>query len=201
MRLKPSEAIDIVDGAIHAMLNMGEFGIDADSFAQLDPKIMVFDETNIDEHVRMQAAGLAYYAQVKTEVDDILVRLEKKYARWRKVEHRKANNTVMQRMGNKKPNIIDVEAEMLSTKGDEIKAWEDKIQKWKKRSEAMENLLNAWKQKSFAMNKFVDMQTEEYFQTDSIQKKPMHGKKKRDMRGAIDSVRSRMKGSKGKAEE
>ena len=134
----------------------GELTFDRFKFNEPDIDMLVInDENDFLEHLRVQGAGMAYYTalyeQCKREYDQ--------YERMVKYRYNEMYSTCSDVLLNKgkKNNVRDIEAAVRTTYSNELDRMEKKLDELKKERDNVGAFLEGWKQKSYILSSMADM--------------------------------------------
>lgn len=134
-----------------------DFSFDGFQFDEPDLNMLVFDEDNYLEHLRMQSAGLAYYGNLMKSAERYLDDLEERY----KVRYNELYfecSDILARTG-KQNNVRDINALVYCKYEKELTQWRTSITEAKKRKDGMSTFYEGWKAKGFSLNAMTQMIT------------------------------------------
>lgn len=134
-------------------------GIEFAGFKFEDPdyEALIVDEDNYLEHLRVQAAGIAYYSTLTKTAEREYNELEKNYRR-RYNEMYSECADVLSRIG-KKNGVKDIESLIQCKYEDELNNWNIKLNEAKERLDGISAYYEAWKAKGFALNSMTSLIT------------------------------------------
>jgi hypothetical protein len=127
---------------------------------ECNPRLLDVREEDIDEHVSLQPAAIAYFGACRRQALRILSELEQDFEDWMKVQY---SNTkaAMSASATKKPTVEDIRAQIIVDKQSDIDDWKKKIRAAQAESDLLDSYYEAWKQKGFSMKVHADLAMEE----------------------------------------
>lgn len=117
--------------------------------------LVVNDENDFLEHLRVQGAGMAYY----TALYEQCKREYEKYERMVKYRYNEMYATCSDLLLNKgkKNNVRDIEALINVNYKDELSRMENKLDELRKQKDDVGAFLEGWKQKSYILSSMSDL--------------------------------------------
>jgi len=134
-----------------------EISFDEFQFNEPDYNMLMFDEDSYMEHLRVQAAGLAYYGALSKEADRNLEDIERRY-KIRYNELYAECSEIIARTG-KKNGVKDIEALLQCKHENELKQWDDALAEAKVKKDGVNTFYEAWKAKGFTLSAMTNMIT------------------------------------------
>lgn len=130
---------------------------DAFKFDEPDYEALMFDEESYLEHLKVQAAGLAYYGTLAKTAEREYNDLERRYKNRYNEMYSECSDTLA-KIG-KKNNVKDIEALIMCKYESEIKKWESELEESRIRRDGITSYYEAWKSKGFALNNMTSLIT------------------------------------------
>lgn len=118
---------------------------------------------NVDDHVVIQPAAIAYYGLVRKETEWSLRDEERDFEIWKKKKYQEAKELVMEKASTKKPTINDIESEFIRINEQELREREAVLAKLREQCDLMEVWYEAWKQKSYSNREHAQMKYDELY--------------------------------------
>lgn len=122
-----------------------------------DYSMLTVDEESFLEHLKVQAAGLAYYSSLAKAAARALEDLERRY-RYRYNEMY-AECADIQSRATGRVNAREVEALMRSKYESELDRWDASISEAKAKKDGVESFYEGWKAKGFSLNSMTSLVT------------------------------------------
>lgn len=130
---------------------------DAYRFDNPDYDALMVTEEGYLEHLRVQAAGLAYYGtlakQAERELSDLELRYKNRYN-----EMYSECSSVISRAGQKN-TVRDVETFVETKYEDELRRWRSELADARRNSDGISSYYEAWKAKGFALSSMTSLIT------------------------------------------
>jgi len=139
---------------------------------------------DLDQHVAMQPAAMAYFGALKKEAKRSLDAIKRAHDRWEKKKYAEARVAV--ESGTKAVSSIkveDVKARFIIDNEDEIEKWDERLDKAQLEYDTLDVWMEAWKQKSFSMREYVSIDEDERFSGSSSMTTEEKGGGERRTRG------------------
>lgn len=141
----------------NAFNNAHDIEFDAFKFDEPDYEALIVTEESYLEHLRVQAAGLAYYGTLAKTAEREHSELERKY-RNRYNEMYTECSDILAKIG-KKNNVRDIEALVRCKYENELEQWENELSESKIRKDGISSYYDAWKAKGFALSSMTSLIT------------------------------------------
>lgn len=134
------------------------FRFDKFQFDEPDYEMLVInDENDYLEHLRIQSAGLAYYCALAKQSEREYEEFERRF-KFRYNEMYAACSESLLRAG-KKNNVRDIEAYVQTKYESEINKAYDRLDELKSQRDYIAAFLEGWRQKSFLLSSMTNMIT------------------------------------------
>lgn len=130
---------------------------DAFKFDEPDYEALIVTEETLLEHLKVQAAGIAYYGTLAKNAERYLNELEKKY-KYRYNEMYSECADILSRAG-KKSGTREIESFVQCKYGKELEEWDKQINEAKINKEGIASYYEGWKNKGFALNSITSLVT------------------------------------------
>lgn len=141
----------------NAFNNAHDIEFDAFKFDSPDYEALMFDEESYLEHLRVQAAGLAYYGTLAKTAEREYLDLERRYRNRYNEMYSECSDT-LSKIG-KRNNVKDIEALVRCKYENELDKWEKELEESKIRRDGISTYYEAWKAKGFALNNMTSLIT------------------------------------------
>ena len=134
-------------------------GISFDRFTFEDPNydMLQFDEESYLEHLKVQAAGLAYYGTLPKAAERELDELEKLYKMWYNSVYSECSDIIAR--AGKKNGVKDIDALVQCKFEGKIKEWDDALKQARLQKDDAQMWYEAWKAKGFALSSMTNLIT------------------------------------------
>jgi len=188
--------MSVVENIQNTMNGLGQTELSGISLESCEAKLLDVGEYDLDRHVAVQPAAIAYFGSLKKEASRRVGTLKKAYERWQKKMYSQAKVAALSGTQTSKPTVADIEARYIVDNETEIVKWEKQIQKAQMEYDTLDSWYEAWRQKSFSIREFVQVDEDERFNSNSSIKTEGASDRKTspgDVR--IDKVRDIMKRS------
>jgi len=133
------------------------------SFDDFDLRMLVIDESNLNEHISKQPAAIAWFGSVYKTAVRLYEGKKKAFDLRQKEMYNDTKNTCAP-----KTPVKEIEAKSVTQYKNEIEKWEEELSELRIKADSSEILYEAFKQKSFCLNQFVHVYLAERGATDSI---------------------------------
>ncbi len=130
---------------------------DAYRFDSPDYDALMVTEENYLEHLRVQAAGLAYYGTLAKQAERDLAELELRYKN-RYNEMYSECASVINRTGQKN-TVKDIETFVETKYESELSRWRSELSEARKNCDGISSYYDAWKAKGFALSSMTSLIT------------------------------------------
>lgn len=130
------------------------------------PRLLDVSEAELDEHVIIQPAAIAFFGVMLKEAKRNLDALTRKYKRWEKKKYAEAKAS----LGNSKPKatLNDIESKVVIDNEYEIEEWEEKIDELQERVDALEVWYESWRQKGYTLRQHAELAIDELNSKNSL---------------------------------
>ena len=135
----------------------GEIAFDKFKFEEPDYDMLQFDEESYLEHLKVQAAGLAYYGTLAKTAERECEDLEKRYKMWYNGVYSDCSDIIAR--AGKKNGVKDIDALVQCKFEDKIKEWENALKKARMEKDNAQMWYEAWKAKGFALSSMTNLIT------------------------------------------
>lgn len=147
MANKYEEALDGAHG-----IEFDEFKFDSPDFRSL-----IVTEENFLDHLRVQAAGLAYYSMLAKQAERECSELEERYkARYN--EMYSECSSIILRAGQKS-TVKDVDSFVREKYESEIEKWSSALSEARSKRDALASYYEGWRNKGFALSSMTSLVT------------------------------------------
>lgn len=117
---------------------------------------------DLDQHVAMQPAAMAYFGSLKKESKRRMGRLKDSYDRWEKKKYAEAKVLVVsETTAISSIKVEDVKARFIVENESEIEERKDELENAQAEYDTLDNWLEAWKQKGFSLHEYVSIDSDE----------------------------------------
>jgi hypothetical protein len=119
-------------------------------------------QLDLDKHVAMQPAAIAYYGAMKKEASRRLGMLRRAFDRWKDKKWALAKAAVSSGTTQSyKPTLADIESRFITDNERELEDWDAKLDKAQEEADTLESWYEAWRQKSFSLREHVSIDEDE----------------------------------------
>lgn len=131
------------------------FTFDKFTFEEPDYEMLIVDEDNFLEHLKVQGAGLAYFGALTKSADKDYEECERKI-KFRYNEMYSDCSDLLARTG-KKSLVKDIEGMIQSKYEKELEGLYSRLSDLRSRRDHVQSFYDGWKQKGFVLNSLSDM--------------------------------------------
>ena len=185
--------MSVIENIRGTMDDLGQVELSGVKLESCDGNLLDVGEYDLDRHVAVQPAAIAYFGSLKKEASRRLGAIKRAYDRWQKRKYAEAKAAALSGTQTK-PTVADIEARYIVDNEKEIEKWEDQVEKAQMEYDTLDSWYEAWRQKSFSIREYVEVDEDERFNTSSSIKA---GEKKVEKSASgsarIDRVRDIMK--------
>jgi hypothetical protein len=187
-------ATDVVKNIADTCVKLGAVELAGIKLEDAGANLLDVTFANLDRHVSMQPAAVAYYGSLKKEASRRLASVERSYDRWQKKKYAEAKVAVESGTANKSSiKVEDVKARFIVDNESEIQKWETQIDKAQFEYDTLDVWYEAWKQKSFSIREMAAIDEEERFNTGSSITRKEGNQERTASEVKIDRVREIMR--------
>jgi hypothetical protein len=147
-----------------------------------DPRFLDIREANLDEHVAVQPAAIAFFGSLKKDAMRQLDKDKREYEKWKMEKYAEAKRALKQ---EGRVTIADIEAKMVADNRNEVDGWEEQIRASQENVDVLDVYYEAWKQKAFCLNQYAELTSDELFAKENISMKVKLDEKKGQIRDII----------------
>ena len=158
-------ASPVVEKIINSCVRLGGFELGNFKLEDGDPTLLNVSEFNLDVHVAMQPAAIAYYGSLKKQAMRRLATVEREHDRWQKKKYAEAKASLG--VGTGKTTVADIKSRLIIDNEVEIKQWEDRLDKAQLEFDTLDVWFEAWRQKGFSIREYAGIEEAERFNTSS----------------------------------
>ena len=157
--------IENVRTTIDAMGHVELSGIKLES---ADVRLLDVGVMDLDQHVAMQPAAIAYYGAMKKEANRRCAMLKRGFERWKQKQWNLAKASVLSGTTVQwKPTIADIESRFIADNERKLEEWDSQLDKADEESDILESWYEAWRQKSFALQEHINIDSDERWNSKS----------------------------------
>lgn len=161
--------MSVIENIQKTMNELGDVELSGVSLESCDGKLLDVGEYDLDRHVAVQPAAIAYFGSLKKEASRRLGSLKKAYERWEKKKYAEAKIAALSGTQTK-ATVADIEARYIVDNEKDIEKWENQIEKAQHEYDTLDSWYEAWRQKSFSIREFVQVDEDERFNNSSSMK-------------------------------
>lgn len=188
----------VVENIQKTMDELGHVDISGVELESCDGKLLDIGEYDLDRHVAVQPAAIAYFGALKKEASRKVGLLKKAYERWEKKKYAEAKVAALSGTQTK-ATVADIEARYIVDNEKDIEKWEEQVGKAQMECDTLDSWYEAWRQKSFSIKEFVQVDEDNRYNTSSSVSTPEPRrtslKKSQNSSEKMDKVRDIMKKS------
>jgi len=149
----------IVDVIAESCQNMGDVDLAGITLESADPRLLDVSHMDLDRHVAMQPAAIAYYGALLKDASRRLAAYKRAHDRWEKKKYAEAKASLAS--GTGKSTVADIEARFIVDNEAEIEKREKQLEKLQYEYDTMNIWFEAWRQKSFSISQHAGITGEE----------------------------------------
>jgi len=184
MAKKNEEEKGVVENVADACQSMGEVDLSGIRLETADPRLLDVTHMDLDRHVAMQPAAMAYYGSLLKDAARRLAAMKRQFERWEKKKYAEAKASLA--AGTGKNTVADIEARYIVDNERDIEKWEKQIAKLQYEYDTMSVWFEAWRQKSFSIREYANITEDERWNSSASLK---GGEKSSGREGGLDRVR------------
>lgn len=142
--------------------DIGQIELSGIKLESAEAKLLDVGSLDLDRHVAMQPAAIAYYGSMLKEAERNLAMLKRSKDRWEKKQWALAKAAVLSgTTAQWKPTLADIEARFITDNEMELEAKEKVIDRAQDDADTLSSWYEAWRQKSFALQQHVKIDSDE----------------------------------------
>lgn len=154
------ENLETVTAQIADTINsLGTVELSGIKLEEAKPELLDINSLNLDIHVAMQPAALAYYGQLRKDAMRRVADLKNKRERWGKAKYAEAKVACLRDMP--KATVADIEARVIIDNMDEIKSLDEMEANAQQIFDTLDVWYEAWKQKGYSIREHISMELSE----------------------------------------
>jgi len=151
-----SKVVEGINQACEELRNKTLMGL---SLEECSPCLLDVSEADLDEHVVVQPAAIAFYGLLLKMAKRNLDAAVRRYKRWEKKKYAESQAALA---GNRpKATKDDIAAKVVIDNEAEIERWETDIEALQEEVDALDAWYEAWRQKSYVLRQHADLAGEE----------------------------------------
>jgi len=154
-------ASPVVEKIMQACTKMGSIDLAGIKLEDGNPALLNVAEFDLDLHVAIQPAAIAYFGALKKDASRRLSALRRSFERWEKKKYAEAKASLG--AGTGKTTVADIEARYITDNEAEIQKWDDQLDKAQLEFDTLDSWFEAWRQKSFSIREFAGIEEAERF--------------------------------------
>jgi hypothetical protein len=141
---------------------MGQIELSGIRLESADSKLLDVGSLDLDKHVAMQPAAIAYYGAMRKEASRRFAALKRGYERWEKKQWALAKAAVMSgTTAQWKPTLDDIKSRFIADNERELEGWDGRLDKAEEEADTLDAWYEAWRQKSFALRDHASIDADE----------------------------------------
>jgi hypothetical protein len=157
----------ITNNILRATDALGQVDVSGVKLENADPSLLDISEHDINRHVAIQPAAIAFFGMVRKEAHRRLAAFTRVNDRWEKKMYAQAKAAVMSGASQTyKPTVADVEARFVIDNEKEIEAREKQMEKLQESVDSLDSFYEAWRQKSFSIREWIGITEDERYNSD-----------------------------------
>ena len=141
------------------MRSLGTVELSGIKLEEAKPELLNIQSLNLDVHVAMHPAALAYYGQLRKDAMRIVSELKNKRERWGKAKYAEAKAACLRDMP--KATVADIEARVITDNIDELNEMDAAESKAQQIFDTLDVWYEAWKQKGYSLREHISMELAE----------------------------------------
>jgi hypothetical protein len=152
----------LIENVKSSIDGMGQVELSGIKLESADPRLLDVGALDLDKHVAMQPAAIAYYGAMKKEVSRRLSMLKRGFNRWEKKQWALAKAAVTSGTTSTwKPTLADIESRFIADNERELEEWDKKLDRAEEEADTLDAWYEAWRQKSFSLRDHVSIDEDE----------------------------------------
>ncbi len=154
--------MSLIENVKNAIDGMGQVDLSGIKLESADVRLLDVGSMDLDRHVAMQPAAIAYFGAMKKEANRRLAMLKRNYERWKQKQWAVAKISVLSgSTAQWKPTQADIESRFVADNEIEIERQEKQIDKAQEEADTLDSWYEAWRQKSFALQEHISITNDE----------------------------------------
>ena len=194
MAKQAQEKKGVIDNIADACDSMGDVDLSGIKLETADPRLLDVSMMDLDRHVAMQPAAMAYYGALLKTAARRLAAMKRQYERWEKKKYAEAKVSLASGTGGKN-TVADIEARFIVDNETDIEKWEKQIEKLQYEYDTLNVWFESWRQKSFSIREYANITEDERWNTSASLKGD--GDKSSDRRDGLSRVKSIIRNRQG----
>jgi len=163
---KEEEEKGVIDRIADSCQDMGEVDLAGITLESADPRLLDVSQMDLDRHVAMQPAAMAYYGSLLKDSSRRLAAYKRAHDRWEKKKYAEAKASLASGTG-KSATVADIEARFIIDNESEIEKREKQLDKLQYEYDTLNVWFEAWRQKSFSITQHAGITEDERWNTRS----------------------------------
>jgi hypothetical protein len=151
--------MSVVNNIREACDALGQVDLSGIPLEEANPQLLNVSAMELDQHVAMQPAAIAYYGSILKEASRRVAAHKRAYDRWQKKGYAIAKAALT----GQKATVADIEARYIVDNEPEIEKWEAQAEKLQMEYDNLNVWYEAWRQKSFSIREFVGITDDERY--------------------------------------
>jgi len=153
---------DVIANISATCERLGEVELSGVKLESADRDLLNVSWGDLDQHVAMQPAAMAFFGSLKKEAKRRLDNIKSGYDRWEKKKYAEAKVAVESGTTAKSAiKVEDVKARFIIDNEPEIEKWNGRVEKAQADYDTLDNWMEAWKQKGFSLHEYVSIESDE----------------------------------------
>jgi hypothetical protein len=149
----------VIDIIADSCQSLGEVDLAGIALETADPRLLDVSQMDLDRHVSMQPAAMAYYGSLLKDASRRLAAYKRSYDRWEKKKYAEAKASLAS--GTGKSTVADIEARFIVDNEAEIEKREKQLERLQYEYDTMNVWFEAWRQKSFSISQHAGITEDE----------------------------------------
>jgi hypothetical protein len=151
----------VIERIVKTCSELGSVDVGGIKLEEAVPALLDVTQLDLDIHVAIQPAAIAYYGTLKKEALRRLANLRRGYERWQKKKYAEAKASLG--AGTGKTTMADIEARFIIDNEADIVKWENQLDRAQAEFDTLDVWFEAWKQKSFSIREHAGIEETERF--------------------------------------
>jgi hypothetical protein len=153
---------DVVNAIAQSCEDMGQVELAGIKLEDADPKLLDVTHMDLDRHVAIQPAAIAYYNSLLREAQRRYDAAKRSYDRFEKKKMAAAKTIVMNAAAAKSSvTAADIQAQYLIDNDRDVEKWDTTLDRLKFEVDTLEVWCKAWRDKGFSINHHADITEDE----------------------------------------
>jgi len=154
----------VMENVVATCEGLGAVELNGIRLETADPRLLDVSEMDLDRHVAMQPAAMAYYGFLKRDAERALANAKREHERWLRRKSGEARGIVAAKYSAKSAvTANEIKAQVEKDNPEEIERREAMLDKLQRDVDALDSWYEAWRQKSFQIREHARIEEDSLF--------------------------------------